>query len=253
MKNNNNYEFLLNKLTSLKGVGKKTTEILRKKGITNIFDILWRLPKSFTDRSKKYKINELQIGQISTITIKPIKYSFPRIRNLPNKVLCKDETGFIDCVFFNSYEGYIKKILPLNQNITVSGKIGYYKNKHQITNPSYVSNDESIIEKIHSKYKLTEGIGEKYYNRIIDQILNNLPIIPEWHDQKILKKFENEKWNNSIIKLHDPKNIGNFQSSYYRRLAFDEILASLLISSEIRKKIKKVKKKTKFLILINLT
>ena len=245
MKNNNNYKFLLNKLTSLNGVGKKTTEILKKKGISNIFDILWRLPKSYIDRSKKSKINELQIGQISTITIKPIKYSFPRIRNLPNKVTCQDETGFIDCIFFNSYEGYIKKILPLNQNITVSGKVGYYKNKYQITNPSYISKDESIIEKIHSKYRLTEGISEKFYNKIIEQILNNLPIIPEWHNKKILKKFNNEKWNDSINKLHDPKNIGNFQSNYYRRLAFDEILASLLISSEIRKKIKKIKKKSK--------
>ena len=45
--------------------------------------------------------------------------------------------------------------------------------------------------------------------------------------------------------MHDPKNIGNFKANYYRRLAFDEILASLLISSEIRKKIKKIKKKTK--------
>ncbi len=242
MKNNNNYKYLLNKLTKIKGVGNKTTEILKKKGITNIFDLLWRLPKSYIDRSKKSKINELQIGQISTITIKPIKYSFPRIRNLPNKVTCQDETGFIDCIFFNSYEGYIKKILPLNVNITVSGKIGYYKNKYQITNPTYISKDESLIEKVHNKYRLTEGINEKYYNKIIQQILKNLPSIPEWHSTKIQKKFNNHNWKESIIKLHDPKNIGNFQSDYYRRLAFDEILASLLISSEIRKKIKKIKK-----------
>ena len=245
MKNNNNYEYLLNNLTKIKGVGKKTTEILKKKGITNIFDLLWRLPKSYIDRSNKSKINELQIGQVSTITIKPIKYSFPRIRNLPNKVTCQDETGYIDCIFFNSYEGYIKKILPLNVNITISGKIGYYKNKYQITNPTYVSEDTSIIEKVHNKYRLTDGINQKYYNKIIEQILNNLPSIPEWHSNKIQKKFNNQKWRESIIKLHDAKNIGNFQSDYYRRLAFDEILASMLISSEIRKKIKKIKKKNK--------
>ena len=245
MKNNNNYEYLLNKLTKIKGVGKKTNEILKKKGINNIFDLLWKLPKSHIDRSIKSKVSELQIGKVSTITIKPIKYSFPRIRNLPNKVTCKDETGYLDCVFFNSYEGYIKKILPLNIDITVSGKVGYYKNKYQITNPTYVSKDESLIEKVHNKYKLTEGINEKYYNKIMEQILNNLPSIPEWHDAKILKKFKYEKWNESIVKLHNPKNIGDFQSNHYRRLAFDEILASLLISSEIRKKIKKIKKKGK--------
>ena len=47
--------------------------------------------------------------------------------------------------------------------------------------------------------------------------------------------------------MHDAKNIGNFKSDFYRRLAFDEILASFLISSEIRKKIKKIKKKSKII------
>ena len=245
MKNTNNYEYLLEDLTKLKGVGKKTTEVLKKKKINNLFDLLWRLPQSYTDRTKKSKINELQIGNVHTLTVLVKKYSFPRIRNLPNRVICEDSTGKIECVFFNSYEGYIKKILPINEEVTISGKISYFNKKYQITNPGYVSKDNSLIEKIHTKYSLTEGISQKVYNKIIDQILKNLPILNEWHDEKIIKKFDNETWNSSILKLHDPKNIGNFNTNFYRRLAFDEILASFLISSEIRKKIKKIKKKSK--------
>ncbi len=245
MKNKNNYEYLLQDLSKLKGVGKKTEEILKKKKINNLFDLLWRLPKSYTDRTKKNKINEIQIGKIHTLTVVVKKYSFPRIRNLPNRVICEDETGKIDCVFFNSYEGYIRKILPLNEEVTISGKINYFNKKYQITNPKYISKDNSLIAKIHTKYSLTEGISEKIYYKIIDQILKNLPTLTEWLDKKILNKFNNESWNESIIKLHDPKNIGNFKSDFYRRLAFDEILASFLISSEIRKKIKKIKKKSK--------
>ena len=60
-----------------------------------------------------------------------------------------------------------------------------------------------------------------------------------------LKKFDNESWNSSIIKLHDPNNIGNYKSNFYKRLAYDEILSSFLVNSEIRKKIKKIKKKSK--------
>ena len=245
MKKNNSYEYLLSDITKLNGIGKKTMEILKKKKINNIFDLLWRLPKSYTDRSITNKINELQIGKIHTIRVIPKKYSFPRIRNLPNRVLCEDETGEINCVFFNSYEGYVKKILPLNEEIIISGKINYFKSKYQITNPTYVSKDSSIIEKIHSKYSLTEGVSEKIYNKIINQILNNLPILNEWLSIKMLKKFNNISWNDSIIKLHNPKNIKNFKSDYYRRLAFDEILSSFLISSEIRKKVKKIKKESK--------
>ena len=245
MENNKNYEYLLKDLTNLKGVGIKTMEIFKKKNINNIFDLLWRLPKSYTDRSESSKLNELQIGKIHTIKVIPIKYSFPRIRNLPNRVNCVDKTGKIDCVFFNSYEGYIRKILPLDNEVTISGKINYFNKKYQITNPTYVSKDSSVIEKIHNKYSLTEGISEKVYNKIINEILKNLPTLPEWINSKTLKKFGNESWNNSIIKLHDPKNISNYKSNFYRRLAFDEILSSFLVSSEIRKKIKKIKKEPK--------
>ena len=245
MKNNNNYEYLLNDLSKLNGVGIKTMDILKKKKINNLFDLLWRLPKSYTDRSETSKVNALQVGKIHTIKVVPIKYSFPRTRNLPNRVNCEDETGKIDCVFFNSYEGYIRKILPLNNEVTISGKINYFNKKYQITNPTYVSKDNSVIEKIHNKYSLTEGISEKIYNKIINEILKNLPTLPEWINSKTLKKFGNESWNNSIIKLHDPKNISNYKSNFYRRLAFDEILSSFLISSEIRKKIKRIKKDSK--------
>ncbi len=245
MKNKNNYDYLLSDLTQLTGVGKKTMAILKKKKVNNIFDLLWRLPKSYTDRSLSSKINELQVGNIHTIKVVPLKYNFPRVRNLPNRVNCEDKTGKIDCVFFNSYEGYIRKILPLNEEVTVSGKISIFRNKYQITNPTYISKDSSVIEKVHNKYSLTEGISEKVYNKIITQILKNLPILVEWHNKEILEKFGKESWNSSIIKLHDPINIANYKSNFYRRLAYDEILSSFLVNSEIRKKIKKIKKVSK--------
>ena len=245
MKNINNFDFLLSDLTQLSGVGKKTMSILRKKKVNNIFDLLWKLPKSYTDRSLTSKIEDLQIGKIQTIKVVPIKYQFPRIRNLPKKVTCHDETGKIDCIFFNSNDGYIRKILPLNEEITISGKINLFRDKYQITNPTYVSKDSSIIESKHNKYSLTEGISEKIYNKIITQILRNLPELKEWHEKEILSLFDNEKWNDAIIKLHDPDNIGNFRAKFYKRLAYDEILASFLVNSEIRKKIKKIKKDKK--------
>ena len=245
MKNKNNYDYLLADLTKLNGVGKKTMQILKKKKVNNIFDLLWRLPKSFTDRTLVSKISDLQIGKSHTIKVIPLKYQFPRVRNLPNRVNCIDETGKINCVFFNSHEGYIRKILPLNQEVTINGKISAFKGVYQVTNPTYISQDSSLVESIDNKYSLTEGITEKTYNKIIKQILLNLPILNEWHDKDTLKQFNNESWNGSIIKLHDPTNIDNYKSNFYKRLAYDEILASFLVNSEIRKKIKKIKKTSK--------
>lgn len=247
MNNKTNYEYLLSDLSSLKGVGTKTKNLLKKKNINNLFDLLWKLPKSYTDRSLSSKIKDLKIGEIQTVTIIPQKYNFPRIRKLPNRVLCTDETGEIDCVFFNSYEGYIKKILPLGKEITVSGKIGHFRNKYQITNPKYVSEDSSLIKQTHNKYSLTEGISEKIYNKILNQIINNLPVFNEWHSKSVLSKFKNISWNSSIKELHKPENIGNYKSNFYQRLAFDEIFSTFLVNSEIRKKIKRIKKKNKII------
>src|SRR6056300_1346945 len=120
---NNTYNYLLSDLKDLKGVGIKTYNILKKKKINNIFDLLWRLPKSYTDRSKSTKIKDLKIGEEQTVILTP------------------------------------------------------FKNKYQITNTKYVSEDSTLIKDKHNKYSLTEGISEKVYNKIINQILTNLPII----------------------------------------------------------------------------
>tara|TARA_B100001540_G_C15741746_1_gene612606 strand:- start:332 stop:1072 length:741 start_codon:yes stop_codon:yes gene_type:complete len=246
MDNKSTYKYLLSDLSTLKGVGVKTTNLLKKKKINNIFDLLWKLPKSYTDRSLSSKIKDLRIGLNQTVTIIPQKYSFPRVRNLPNRVLCSDETGELDCVFFNSYEGYIKKILPIGKEITVSGKIGRFKNRYQLTNPKYISEDSSLIKQKHNTYSLTDGISEKVYNKIINQIIIKIPVLKEWHSKNILNKFDNISWDESIKELHKPENIGNYKKNFYQRLAYDEIFSTFLVNSEIRKKIKKIKKKIKY-------
>ena len=242
MDSKSNYKYLLSDLTAVKGVGIKTTNLLKKKKINNIFDLLWKLPKFATDRSLSSKIKDLRIGETQTIIITPQKYSFPRIRNLPNRVTCTDETGEIECIFFNSYEGYVRKILPLGKEITISGKIGYFRKRYQLTNPKYISEDSSIITKKHNTYSLTEGISEKIYNKIISQIISKLPILDEWHSEIILKRFDGISWNQAIKNLHNPDNIDGYKKNFYQRLAFDEIFSTFLVNSEIRKKIKKIKK-----------
>ncbi len=245
MSNKKNHNYLLSDLTKLKGVGNKIANLLKKKKVNTIFDLLWKLPKSYTDRSKTSNIEDLKIGEVQTVNIIPYKYNFPRVRNLPNRVLCKDDTGNLDCIFFNSYEGYIKKILPIGKKVVVSGKIGFFRNKYQITNPKYISEDSSVIKIKHNQYSLTEGITEKLYNKIIKQIIKDLPKLDEWHSKEILKNFNNISWHDSINKLHQPENVGKYKSSFYERLAFDEIFSSYLVHSEIRKKIKKIKKNKK--------
>ncbi len=239
------YEYLLSSLDKIKGIGNKTIQLFLRKKIKTIFDLLWHLPISKIETSKTTDIKDLQLGKTQSIKLTPLKYNFPRVRKLPNKVNCMSSGEKIDCIFFYSYEGYIKKILPINQKVIVFGKIGYYKSKYQITNPKLISETEDGLIKDIKNYSLTEGLTITKYNKIIEDVFKAIPTLKEWHNEKLLKKFNNARWNESIKKIHsyDYEKLKN--SHYLRRLIFDEIFANFLISSQIRLKIKKIKKKKK--------
>ena len=240
----NNYEYFLSKISILKGVGKSLVSKFKQKNIHTIFDLILSIPSKYIDSSIETKIKNLHIGKIQTVTILVEKYYFPRIQKLPNKVICSDNTGKLECIFFNSYEGYIKKILPLNKLVTISGKISLFRGKYQITNPTYLSTNQNKIKKIHSNYRLTDGISNKTYNKVIDEALKDLPKMDEWLSSNVLKKLNNISLNDAIKNLHKPQNLIN-KKKYINRLIFDEILSTYIINSNIRKNFKKKYKLSK--------
>ncbi len=243
MKNLNKNSFLFKDISSIKGVGKTLEKYLKNKKVDKVKDLLLDLPYEVTDRSKITSLDKLEIGKITTIQVIVKKYNFPRIRNLPNKVICSDENNKINIIFFNSREGYIRKILPLNKEVVISGKINFYKNQYQITNPTYVKekNLKDEITQIFPKYNLTEGLKEKLYRNIILKVLNNLNNDDEWYSDQFLKENNFNKLEQTLKNLHNPITKKDINSNDFRRLAFDEIFSNLLFLSKSRK-IVKVKK-----------
>ncbi len=242
-------DFIFNDVNKLKGVGPQLSKYLKKKKIEKIKDIILNLPYSETDRSKLYKLNELEIGKIQTIKVIVKKLNFPRIRNLPNKIICEDETGKIDIVYFNSREGYLRKIFPLNEWIIISGKINYFNKNYQITNPDYVTtlnNKEYVVKNI-PKYNLTKGINEKKYRSISEQVIGQIPNITDWLNEDFINENNLLSWNESIKKLHKSNDSKNNSSKSFRRLVFDELCANFFTLSESRKRIKKDKLPKKYL------
>ena len=108
----NDYEYLLSDISILKGVGKSLVNKFKRKNINTIFDLILSLPTKYIDRSIETKIKDLHIGKIQTVTIFVEKYNFPRLRNLPNKVICSDDTGKLDCIFLTHMKVILKKFSP---------------------------------------------------------------------------------------------------------------------------------------------
>ena len=80
------------------------------------------------------------------------------------------------------------------------------------------------------KYSLTKGINEKKYRNISEQVINNIPDIEDWLDEKFIFKNNLNNWNNSIQKLHKSENKSkSFHISFMN-------YANFLTLSENRKK-----------------
>ena len=241
-------DFIFNEVSKLKGVGPKLSKYLKQKKIEQIKDIILNLPYSETDRSKLYKLNELEVGKIQTVKALVKKLNFPRINNLPSKIICEDETGKIDIVYFNSREGYLRKLYPINEWVIISGKVNYFNKKYQMTNPDYVTtldNQKYVVKNI-PKYNLTKGINEKKYRLISEQVINNIPVLNDWLELDFIKKNNLLSWNESIKKLHNSKDGKSNLSKSFRRLVFDELCANFFTLSDNRKRIRKNKSAKKF-------
>ena len=241
-------DFIFNAVNDLKGVGPQLSKYLKKRRIEKVKDIILNFPYSETDRSKVYKLDELEIGKIQTVKVIVKKLNFPRIRNLPNKIVCEDESGKIDIVYFNSREGYLRKLYPVNEWVIISGKINYFNKKYQITNPDYVTtldNQEYVVKNI-PKYNLTKGINEKKYRSISEQVISNIPNVVDWLDINFIKNNNLLNWNESIKNLHKTKDSKDIKSKSFRRIVFDELCANFFTLSENRKRIKKQKVEKKF-------
>ena len=244
-----NFEYLLSPIDNIKGVGKKTLNSFNKKKIFTIFDLLWHLPISKIETAEDTEIKDLQVGKNYNIKVTPIKYNFPRIRNLPNKVTCEKNGLKLDCIFFNSYEGYIKKLLPLNEEVIIHGKANSFRNKFQFVNPATKKLSNLNIPIDDSKYSLSDGLTLNKYNKVINNVFQNLPDLEEWLPQTISSLFDHVTWKECVIQIHKEEISKIKNTKYFRRLVFDEIFANFLLSSNVRGKIKKVKKKIKFLII----
>jgi ATP-dependent DNA helicase RecG len=245
-----NFNFFFNPISKIKGIGPKIQKLFNEKKIVSNADLIFNFPYGLIDRTHCPKLNNLEVGKISTIFVRVKKYNFPRIRRLPNTVQCFDDTGEINIVFFNSRENYIKEILPLNNEVIISGKINSYKNKYQITNPDYVTsvNNEEKVSKIMPTYSSLKGISNKTVNKIYENITKQIPDVPEWHRDIIIKNNKWSSFKDSLIQLHSPKKIEdlNKNSLAYERISFDEIFSNLLIFSLIKKKNLTIYKEPKF-------
>ena len=95
---------LNDKVSSLKGIGPKKAEILKKNHIFTLEDLLNLFPRKYEDRRQETRIEDLQPGKEFLISGKVLSRRYsgnPYKKNTPLTLLVSDETGTVEILFFN--------------------------------------------------------------------------------------------------------------------------------------------------------
>ena len=225
-------------VTALPGVGPRIGALIERLAGPGVVDLLWHLPSGLIDRRFSPKIADAPTGAIVTMTLCIDAHKPPRIKRLPYKVTCHDDSGEMDLVFFHARPDYLLKTLPEGEIRVVSGRIERWQDRLQITHPDHIATPDEIaaLQTIEPVYPLTAGLTPRPLGRAVKGALERAPALDEWNDPAWLEQESWTGWHEALIDAHGPEGEADLSpdTPARRRLAYDELLASQLALMLVR-------------------
>ncbi|AVA21536.1 MULTISPECIES: ATP-dependent DNA helicase RecG [unclassified Rhizobium] len=239
-------------VSSLPGVGPKLAELLVKlldrESIDDcrVIDLLFHAPHSIIDRREQPGIARAPQGTIVTITGRVDRHQPPPNprSNVPYRVFLHDETGELGLVFFRGKAQWLEKQLPIDEVVTVSGKVDWFNGRPSMVHPDYIMRESEAenLPLVEPVYPLTAGLSPKFLRKTIEGAMTRMPQLPEWDDAALTQKQGFPSISDSFHMLHAPRDAADIdpQAPARRRLAYDEFLAGQLSLSLVRQRLRKV-------------
>lgn len=233
----------------LKGVGPSRGQLLRKElGIHKYGDLVNFYPNRYIDRTRYYKINELQntgsevqiIGKI--INIKTVEFAKNKKRLVAAFV---DETGQIDLNWFQGHK-WIRESLKLNEQIVIFGKCSLYGSQFSMAHPEIEllsEHEKSLRSAMQPVYPSTEtltnrGISNRTINKLMEQLfIETQALFTETFPPYLIEELKLIPKRAAIFNIHFPKSADALAKAQFR-LKFEELFfiqLQLITKNLIRK------------------
>lgn len=233
----------------LKGVGPQRGDLLRKElGIHKYADLLNLFPNRYIDRTRYYKINELQnsnsevqiVGKI--INIKTVEQGKGRSRLVATFV---DDTGQMELVWFQGQK-WIRESIKINIPYVIFGKVTQFGATYNMAHPEMELLEEhkaSLRSAMQPVYPSTEKLGNKgISNKVINKMMQQLfvetqALFSENLPSYLLDELKLIPKNAALFNIHFPKSQDLLAKAQFR-LKFEELFfiqLQLITKNLIRK------------------
>ncbi|SDS20302.1 ATP-dependent DNA helicase RecG [Formosa sp. Hel1_31_208] len=236
----------------LKGVGPNRADLLRSElGIHTYQDLINLFPNRYLDRTKYYKINELQRHSAEVQVIGKI-IGFKEVAQKRGKRLIgtfEDETGKIELVWFRGQK-WIRDSIKLNTSYVIFGKINWFNGVFNMPHPELEllsDHNENLRSSMQAVYPSTEKLSNKgITNRVLTKIMQSLFLETKGHfyetlNKELISELKLLPKKDALFNIHFPKNQDLLSRAEFR-LKFEElfyiqlqlILKNLIHKSKIK-------------------
>lgn len=240
---------LLTPIEYLKGVGPNRGELLRKElGIHKYLDLVNFFPNRYIDRTRYYKINELQnnvaevqiIGKI--INVKTVEFGRNQKRLVATFV---DDTGQMELVWFQGHK-WIRESLKINELCVIFGKCTSFGNAYNMAHPEIElmnEHEQSLRSAMQPVYPSTEtltnrGISNRVINKLMQQLfLETQTLFTETLPDYLIAELKLIPKKAALFNIHFPKSAEVLAKAKFR-LIFEELFfiqLQLITKNLIRK------------------
>src|SRR5882762_6272902 len=222
----------------VKGVGPQRAELLGKRGIYTLEDLLNYLPFRYEDRIHFSRIKDVQPG--GTYTLRARVMSGQAVRGMYGRdaiyhLLVQDDSGSLPCKFFHG--GYLEDRLKPGQQLILHGKVEIDKlrpARREMVNPqievlSSEDVDSTEMGRIVPIYEAVGTFGSRMIRRAIYNTLQNLDSsIPDLLPPELREKLYYPARREALIRTHFPpaeeslEALNLFRSPAQQRLIFEE-------------------------------
>jgi ATP-dependent DNA helicase RecG len=225
--------FLQTPIDYLKGVGPNRASLLKKELSIHTFqDLINLFPNRYIDRTKYYKINELQQTNAEVQIIGWITQVSTVGQNRGKRLVAhfEDGTGSMELIWFRGHK-WIQNNLKINEPYVVFGRLNHFKGTFSIAHPEMElkpDHEKSLQSAMQPVYPSTENLSAKgISNRVINKLMQQLFLeskndFAETLPKSILESLKLLPKNEALFNVHFPKDQTLLSRGQYR-LKFEEL------------------------------
>lgn len=214
-------------ICTLKGVGSKRAEALKKLNIETIEDMLLFFPRRYEDRRNISTIMQAPLNQEVLLKVKVISKQLvgnPYSKKRLLKVLAEDNTATVELLFFNGK--YLEPYFVSGNEFVLFGKMNINNGRRQMSHPEFHKPGEKAdVRGILPVYPLTEGVTQNQMRVWQGEIKESgvCGDFTEWLPQSIIDENRLCSPSYAVENIHFPSEERRVLEARYR-LIFEELL-----------------------------